>query len=40
MTMANQTLTTILGGQIVMGGKKISHFGFNRLRQKLASTLA
>ena len=40
MAMSNQTLPTILRGQIGMGCKEISNFGFNGLCQKLASTLA
>jgi hypothetical protein len=38
--MTHQTLPAILGGQVGMGRKEIGNFGFNRLDQKLASTLA
>jgi hypothetical protein len=40
MAMSNQTLPTILRGQIDMGCKEVGNFGFDRLSQELASTLA
>jgi hypothetical protein len=39
MAMSNQTLPAILGGQIGMGCKEVSNFGFNRLSQELTRSL-
>ena len=40
MPMTHQTLPAIFGGQVGVGGKEISDFGFNRLCQELAGALA
>jgi hypothetical protein len=40
MAMSDQTLSTIIRGQVSVNGKKRVHFGLDRMRQKLASPLA
>ena len=40
MAMSNQALPAILGGQVGMGCKEISDFGFDRPSQELAGSLA